>query len=223
MKYLLFIRHVETTKNLKKEFSKDHKTDELTIAGKMQANNLVSFLKKSLATHKLKMQFIYTSECFRAIDTGIIISRELNIPLLQIKGLSSFNLGELGGLSEKETQIKFPLFYKQLTLYRNGLLNSYEINYPADAERPFAFETRVQTGIKRLLEDQTEDLKIVILHRSVLTATYIYFARAYHNYPKNFYGFVPINNGSITLLEYVNNTWEFRFVNENPTTLPLLA
>lgn len=223
MKYILFIRHVETAKNLKKEFSKENKADELTLAGKLQSHDLVFFLQKLLVTHKLKAHFIYTSECLRAIDTANIISREFNIPLLQIKGLSSYNLGAIGGLSEKETQIKFPLFYTQLTLYRNGLLNSYEINYPADAEQPFDFEKRVQTGIERLLEDQTEDLKIVILHRSVLTATYIYFSRVYHNYPKNFYGFVPIDNGSITLLEYVNNTWEFRFVNENPATLSFLT
>lgn len=216
MKYILFIRHVETTKNLNKEFSKEEKEDKLTLLGEQQASKLVSFIKYMIEIKELKKSRIYTSNSYRTVDTGCIISSELNIKIRQIKGLTSYNMGVIGGLTEHETENSYPVFFNQLKLYRNGLLNSYEIDYPLNSENPIQFEKRVENGINVILKDESEDFKIVILHRSVLTATYINFARKYHNYPANFYGFVPIDNGCITLIELINCEWKFNFINENP-------
>lgn len=214
MKYILFIRHVETTKNLYKEFSKDDDEDSLTKLGKKQAFQLVSFIKKMIEIKNLKTPRIYTSNSNRTHDTAYIISSKLKIEISPIHGLTSYKMGEIGGLTEFESEKRYPIFFNQLKLYRNGLLNSYAIDYPPYSENPLQFEKRVENGIKKILLNKLEDLKIVILHRSVLTATYINFARQYHNYPIDFYGFVPIDNGCVTLLELDNNEWTFRFINE---------
>ncbi len=221
MKYLLFIRHVETMKNIKKEFSRENKIDKLTSDGVNQVDGLIHLIKKIVKEKKSIINYIYTSTSFRSIGTGEILSKKLNIPLKNIDGLISFNLGKIGGLTERQTELRYPKFYKQLQLYRNGLLNSYEINYPMDAEKPLDFEKRVSDGISKIMLDNSENVKIIILHRSVLTATYIQFARNYHNYPIDYYGFVPIENGSVTLLKYINKVWEFLYVNEKPKIIKL--
>jgi broad specificity phosphatase PhoE len=221
MKYLLFIRHVETMKNIKKEFSKESKADNLTEEGNNQVDNLIYLIRKFVKLNNSTINYIYTSNSYRSIGTGLIISKYLNIPLKNIDGLISFNLGKIGGLTEKQTEIKYPKFYNQLKLYRNGLLNSYDINYPTDAEHPLEFEKRVRDGISKIMYDTSENVKIIILHRSVLTATYIHFARKYHKYPIDYYGFVPIENGSVTLLKYKDHAWEFISVNEDPKLIKL--
>ncbi len=221
MKYLLFIRHVETMKNIKKEFSRESKIDKLTENGEKQVDDLIHLIKKMLKKKKSIVNYIYTSHSYRSIGTGAILSKILNIPLKNIDGLISFNLGKIGGLTERQTELRYPEFYNQLKLYRNGLLNSYEINYPTDAEKPLEFEKRVHDGINKIMLDNSENVKIIILHRSVLTATYIHFARNYHNYPIDYYGFVPIENGNATLLKYINKVWEFLYVNEKPKIIKL--
>lgn len=221
MKYLLFIRHVETIKNIKKKFSKDNKLDNITAKGVRQVDDLLYLLKRIIKRKNVVVNNIYTSKSFRTIGTGEIISNKLNIPLKTIEGLVSFNLGRIGGLTERQTELKYPIFYNQLKLYRNGLLNSYEISYLSDAEKPLDFERRVYKGINKIMQDDSENIKIIILHRSVLTATYISFARKYNHYPLRFYGFVPIENGCVTLLKFMKNTWKFLYVNEKPKAIKL--
>ena len=223
MKYLIFIRHAETVKNFNNEFSKDGKVDNLTDAGVIQATELSAFLKRTIESENLIIKNIYTSDSFRSIDTGKILSQHLSVPLCTVPFLTSYNMGEVAGLNENETKIKYPQFYEQLKLYRNGLLNSYLISYPLNAENPLDFEQRVSKGIYSIInnDNNEENIKIIILQRSTLTATYIHFARMFYNYPSNFYGFVPVDNGCFTLLEKRLDKWSFKCVNQNPTKFSL--
>jgi len=223
MKYIIFIRHAETAKNFNKEFSKDGKKDALTDAGIIQARELALFLQKTIKSENLVIKNIYTSDSFRSIDTAEILSQYLSVPLCTVPFLTSYYMGEVAGLNEQDAKKKYPLFYEQLQLYRNGLLNSYLINYPLGAENPLDFEKRVSNGIDSIINNDNidENIKIVILQRSTLTATYIHFARKYYKYPNDFYGFVPIDNGCFTLLEKNNDEWLFKCVNQSPTNFSL--
>lgn len=213
MKYLLLLRHVETVKNVNQDFSANDKNC-ITLEGKKQAKELAIYISDFIKNKSLNLTQIYTSESIRSINTASLLSSELNLSISIVKGLVSYSLGEMGKLTDQQIENKYPTFYKKLILFKNNLLSSYEVDFPNDAENPFEFEKRVENGMNQLLMDTKEDLTIIILNRSVITAIAILLLRRNGQYPKDFYGFVPVKNGSVTLLEYTNNTWVFHFVNK---------
>lgn len=66
---------------------------------------------------------------------------------------------------------------------------------------------------KRLLEivnnSEEENCKIIVMHRSALTATLLDFARNYYKYPIDFYGYVEIEIGTVSLINFSDDNVSF--------------
>ncbi|MEK6964344.1 MAG: histidine phosphatase family protein [Nanoarchaeota archaeon] len=87
---ILFIRHGETTDNLKGSKSPVLSKADLTEKGVQQAHELAHILKQ------YKIQKIYSSPMFRTQHTAEIASKETNIPFEIINDLHERNWGDWG-------------------------------------------------------------------------------------------------------------------------------
>jgi broad specificity phosphatase PhoE len=120
----------------------------------------------------------------------------------------------LAGKTEEEAAASHPEYVEALRLYRAGLLNSYDIPSFEGKEDKRAFESRVACEVARILDHGNESLKVIVTHRSPITAALIDFARRYHGYPADFFGHVQLDLGRLSWVEEIENgRWRIRQVN----------
>lgn len=74
------------------------------------------------------------------------------------------------------------------------------------------YECDVKKRLLEIVNNSEEDGKIIVMHRSALTATLLDFARNYYKYPIDFYGYVEIEIGTVSLID---------FSDDNVLTFPL--
>lgn len=91
---LYFIRHGESEANLLHIISNRGNQHGLTPQGKKQAQDLVTKLRSSRASH------IYTSPLLRAVQTATILSDALQIPYILSDALREYDCGTLEGKSD---------------------------------------------------------------------------------------------------------------------------
>ncbi len=77
-------------------------------------------------------------------------------------------------------------------------MNAYDVPRPSGYEDVRQFEFRVNQAIQKILEVPNEDLKVLVLHRSPITATLINFARQATGYPENYYGHIQLDLGYVS-------------------------
>ncbi len=197
---ILLVRHLESIKNVDKIFSSTFASDPLTSNGIADGEKLADSLAKFSSDRNLKANCIYTSNAQRALATANIISQRMGITCKGYDELLSFNMGGYSGEKEDDLIKKDPNLHEQLDLYRVGLFNSYNLSLPSAAEMPLMFEKRVNDKVRDIISIPGESLKIIILHRSPLTAILIDFARRYYRYPTDYYGFIKLDIGFISWL-----------------------
>lgn len=214
--YLILIRHTESEKNINNQFSSENDNEKLTIQGEKEALRLTEDLKLFILNHKLTCLNIYSAKSARAIETAKIISNELKLTLNVEEALRSTNPGVLSGKSEEDAIRSNPEYIKQLYLFRNGLFNAYDFDVAEGKEPKKEFEHRVSNCISKILNDNTENIKIIIAHRSSITSILIEFAKKYYNYPANFSGYIQLDLGHFSILVRNNdNSWKILKVNSN--------
>ncbi len=218
--HLLLIRHPESHKNIEEVFSSIEGKESLTVYGKSQILSLSKSIAEFKEKRKLRVRFIYSSNSNRSIEPASYIANRLNAKIEVFKKLRSTYAGSLAGISLKDAESLAPNFVRQYKLYRAGLLNSYRIETLNGRETRLSLEKRVQKCIEKIISRPEEDLKIIMMHRSSITATLIYFARSNYDYPKDFYGYVNLDIGYVSYLKRKNNLrWEIKAVNINPKEL----
>ncbi len=198
---ILILRHLESEKNKNKAFSSIYDSEQLTTKGRIKGTSIAKDIKAYVESESLKVNNIYCANSIRSIMTAQYITNALKVGIKSYDELRSNNSGSLLGKNEKEALIENPLFMKQLKLFRSGLYSSYDFVKVHEREDKRDFELRVNTCINSILKDESEDLKIFVLHHSSLTAVMINFARTYYNYPVNFYGRVDCDLGNIYLID----------------------
>lgn len=215
--YLLFIRHLESEKNLKQSFASFDDQEPLTQKGIEQGLELAGQIAKFIKDKNLKVKQIYSATSRRATQTAELISQRLNLPIKTYESLCSSKTGVLQGKSEEEVKKERPEFIQQLQLYRKGIVSSYDFEIIEGKESKKSLEKRVNKTLNEIKNIPDEDLKIIVFHRSSLTAAIIQYARENYHYPKDFYGFIKLDYGHITLLtdQDKNRKWTFLCVNEN--------
>jgi len=212
--YLLLIRHTESEKNINNQFSSENDDEKLTFEGKKEAVYLAYQIRQFIESNKLSCKNIYSANSARARGTARIVANELHLNLCFEDALRSTKPGFLSGKSEEEAQKSNPEYMKQLELFRKGLYNAYDFSVAEGKEPKKEFEKRVSDYIKNILSDESENIKIIIAHRSSITSILMEFARKYYNYPTNFSGYVQLDLGYISLLKRdKDNNWEIFKVN----------
>jgi broad specificity phosphatase PhoE len=218
--YLVVIRHTESIKNINTQFSSENDLEDLTDIGRQQSINLGNCLKDFINEKSLICKNIYTANSTRSIETARIISSCLNAKISIEEDLRSTKPGTLAGKSEEEAKKTNPLFIEQLYLFRNGLFNAYDFQIAEGKESKKDFEKRVNGCIDKLLNDNSETIKIVVAHRSSITTILLEFAKRYYNYPQNFSGHIPLDLGySSILFKEIDNNWKILKVNTEISNL----
>jgi 2,3-bisphosphoglycerate-dependent phosphoglycerate mutase len=102
---LVLVRHGQSEWNSKNLFTgwKDPKLTDLGIQEAIKAGNL-------LETRNLKFDFMFTSDLFRAQETGRLILEQMNqtnIKVIRDQSLNERNYGDLAGLNKDEAREKW--------------------------------------------------------------------------------------------------------------------
>lgn len=154
MTRLLLVRHGET--ELQSSLRYWGKTDvALGPSGWQQAEQL----RDRLAMEKI--DYIYSSELKRAVDTANIIAARHNLKVMTCPELREVDFGELEGLEFNEIHNQFPEV-EQMWLTRNPSLV-----YP-DGESLIEFENRVSKFETRLKNHRADETILVAAHAGVL-------------------------------------------------------
>lgn len=218
--HLLLVRHEESVKNVKSMFSSSDDREPLTAAGLERslclAKDILAFREKL----SLSVKSVYCASSSRSIEMSKAIANFLGVEVISCDGLRSTKAGVLAGRTESEAMTLQPSFIRLLELYRANLFNSYDLPRFEGKEAREDFNTRVKRSLKRILEVSDENLKIVVTHRSPITAILICFARKYYGYPKRFHGYVQLDLGRVSwLYRREDRSWEIKAVNRTMNDL----
>jgi broad specificity phosphatase PhoE len=211
--YLFIIRHTESEKNIEDNFSSEMDLEPLTEVGANNsaeiANHIADFIKrKSLISKR-----IYTANSIRAKETAIEIAKKLDLELCEEEALRSIKPGVLK--DKKLGKNSHPEYMQQYYLFEKGVFNSYDFNVPENKEPKKDFENRVNSCIDRIISDDSENVKIIVAHRSSITTMLLEFAKKYHRYPTIFSGYIYLELGNVSVLKREDNgIWKILKVNE---------
>ena len=122
----------------------------LTEEGKAQADELASFIQRS----DLGIQYIYSSDLLRAMQTAQIVADSLRLPIAPKPEFREVNNGNLAGIKNELAAEQYP------GLYWNTL--AWEQQYPG-GESPKEFYERIRCAWDVLQKDILERNENVML------------------------------------------------------------
>ncbi len=164
---LVLVRHGQSEWNAKNLFTgwKDPKLTDLGIQEAIKAGDL-------LETRNLKFDLMFTSDLFRAQETGRLILEQMNqtdIQVIQDQSLNERNYGDLAGLNKDEAREKWGK--EQVHIWRR----SFDVPPPGGeslkntAERvlPY-FEREIMPKVKKslniLVAAHGNSLRALVMH-----------------------------------------------------------
>lgn len=202
MKWLLLVRHWESTKNREDRFAtevdEDHLTEDGAIMARDHAQSLQSFISMSLCSSK---PVVCCSSTPRAQESAEALCDRFKCKPIVDSALNSIVVSGTMGMTRAELRNVDRLSEWELHMYRAGLFDTYQMRHVGSITR--AYETRVKTRLQHLI-DMISTVGVVFAHRSTLTASLIGIARQCGYYPGDFFGFVPMELGAVSLIEYTD-------------------
>lgn len=215
---LYLTRHFESIKNKRATLSKDADTDVLTDQGRRRAAAFAQALLEEMSFRHPAIATIFASSSARSWESAKILADTIGVDdVRSCDFLRSTGAGPYAGYSLAKIRRLNREWYDMLQLYRAGLFNQYKFDEPPlaiGAETKSNFEQRVLGGFLPTLNDPKGRSILIVAGRSPLTAIMLYFAREYYSYPRDFYGYVPIALGSVSILTRCDDgTWKFEKVN----------
>ena len=164
---LVLVRHGQSEWNAKNLFTgwKDPKLTDLGIQEAIKAGEL-------LETRNLKFDLMFTSDLFRAQETGRLILEQINqkdIEIIQDQSLNERNYGDLAGLNKDEARERWG--EEQVHIWRR----SFDIPPPGGeslkntAERVLPYFEReimpkVEKGLNILVAAHGNSLRSLVMH-----------------------------------------------------------
>jgi broad specificity phosphatase PhoE len=213
--YLFIIRHTESEKNRKNQFSSIKDDEKLTKNGELDAIEIANEISNYITKHSLRCKNIYSANSTRSIKTAEKIAEKLQVLVKIEEDLRSTRPGVLEGQAKDKVKYTYPEYGHQYYLFEKGIFNAYSFKAPENKEPKKEFEKRVNNCISKILSDRSEDIKIIVAHRSSMTSILLDFARKYHNYPLNFSGHIPLELGYVSIIkETEDSNWKIIKVNE---------
>lgn len=212
--YLFIIRHTESEKNKKNQISSVNDDEKLTEKGERDAIEIANEISNYITKHSLRCNNIYSANSIRSIKTAEKIAEKLKVEIRIEEDLRSTRPGVLEGLKKDKVKNTHPEYGHQYYLFEKGVFNVYDFKVPENKEPKKEFEKRVNNCVSKILSDKSEDIKIIVAHRSSMTSILLDFARNCYNYPLNFSGHIPLELGYVSILKETDNNWEIIKVNE---------
>ena len=198
---IILLRHFESEKNTKDMFSSLNDEEELTEKGITQGKEISENLKEILRLKDLKVKRIYCAKSVRAQHSAKIIAdalSDMSIEIQPFEELLSTKSDELTGKNRDEVRKNSPIFMKELSLYDAGIFNSYDFHRGIGKELKQAYERIVCGCIDGIISNSVdENVKIICLHYSSITAAVINAARRIYNYPTDYYGKINADHGKL--------------------------
>jgi len=216
---LYLVRHFESTKNKRAALSKkDADTDVLTAHGRRMAAVFARALLDEASGNDIRIGSVLASPSARSVESARIVADTMGIDdVRSCEFLRSTAAGPYTGYSLQKIRRLNKEWYDMLLLYRAGLFNQYRFDEPPlsiGAEPKSAFEQRVLAGLLPILSAPAGQAVLVVAGRSALIAIMLHFAREYYGYPRDFYGYVPLALGAVSILNRRDDSsWEFITVN----------
>lgn len=207
-KYLILVRHADSEKNRTGRFSSDSVGDKLTHAGSIEVAQLVNSLRSVFDHWSIRDVSLCSASSGRAVSTAEAIADSFQLPMRTFPGLASIYSGSLAGQTEDWAREKKSNYMEWLDLYRSGLASSYEIPRPDGGESLPDFEARIESSVAEILS-MNGDTKIIVAHRSPITAILISYARQFLGYPRDFFGYVPLKTAGVSLINLSERRVEF--------------
>lgn len=196
-KWLLLLRHPESTKNLLQLFSSKDGIEPLSERGEEQIAQIRAALQALMKSYGISPDdvLVTSSSSLRSAAAATQISEKIGSKVVLDDGFKSINSGSTAGKSELESFESQNDFMRMLELYRAGVLSSYDIVGYGESVQDF--EARVIRSLDIAIAGKHK-LVLVIAHRSSITASLIYLARMSLKYPKDFYGYIPLDLGKVS-------------------------
>ncbi len=213
---IILIRHSESQKNIASTFATVQNEEPLTKHGEDIALFAGQEILKYVETQRLQCKNIYVANSLRAIMTGKIISHVLgDVSVTPVDEFISLkNDVSLGGLSEEEVDKVNGQFIQELSLSRAGILNGYRFSSNWTKDIVCTHEIMAyKKYLDILFLNKNEDLVIMVMHHSSITAVLINIARQYYGYPKDFFGNIECDLCNIFLIEYQGEKADIKLAN----------
>lgn len=147
-KRLVFVRHSRQCSN------KCNVDVDLAPEGILQAELLAKRLEKS------SFDVMYTSTLKRAIQTGDIINKVLNLKVIRRDGINEIDWGDIVGLDSKERLEKYSSFMKE------RLLRTSDLPFPGGESGEDCFK-RAYPVIEEIINSEYQNI-IVITHGGLI-------------------------------------------------------
>lgn len=219
-KTVFILRHAESVKNTENTFSTADNLEALTLNGINQAKRIAICIDKYFCSHDISRKVVFSADSVRSMQTGSIIAETLNCNLVKTNSLCSFGFGTNAGKTEDEVEATQAKFYHDLSLYRKGIVNSYNIIYEGTNETLREFEYKVCKYVDDAINKCMDDTGIVIvMHRSALTAYIINIARKHLGYPDSFYGHIQLDLGNVCLIKLDDQELKYIDINIEPDVI----
>jgi broad specificity phosphatase PhoE len=199
VKWILFVRHLESTKNLEDRFAKKDDSDSLTELGLKNTKDLAVEVWRFVQSLTDRGVMVASSDSPRAVESALALAKLGKLEVFQDKELRSIVVPETEGLSAVEILESDPGAAREYNLYRAGLFSSYELKYTGKYSK--VYEASVDRALRKYLK-VAADVCVIFAHRSTFTTALIAYARTLGHYPNEFFGFLPIDFGSSTLVEF---------------------
>jgi len=209
LKYILLIRHPESTKNI---FDKIGTLGsfQLSHKGIEQAYKVSHIIAKYYSDYLNNVLFVSSPEV-RCYDACKLISSTLNKSCIQLK-LEPINSGILNGLTKDEAKNKYPAIMEKEALYFDSKLDGYTLSYP-EGESIKDFQFRIINEMKYIFHNNEYTHFILILHQSVITAIINYFKHVQSQFP--IYPFNRIDLCSFSEIVYQENKLTVNYINKH--------
>jgi broad specificity phosphatase PhoE len=217
---IILVRHFESIKNRRMIFSSIKDVEALTSMGAQRAAQVGEVLREFYHIDRHRVNVIYTSSSARGIQSGEILADTIGIDKVKpCEFLRSTKAGPYSGLSLGTIKKLNPEWVESMRLYRAGLFNLYRFDrewHAEGKEDKRDFESRVLTGFHSILSEDNSPTKLILANRSAISAILLHFARLAYDYPDDFYGYVRIDLGSVSILDMADSgEWRIKMVNHN--------
>ena len=217
---LIFIRHPESTKNTSGRFSSYENTEPLTTLGWSQVDSIKLEIQTLFDNGFIKKPIVlYSATSMRSIALAKELASICGAAINEQVCLNSINSGPVTGLNKEQMDRVAPGYFHEIELYESGISNAYTINHPGGS--PTCFEKKISLLLKKI-ETSVIGTAIIIAHKSALTAIFINYARRKNYYPKDFYGYIPFDNASFSIVDIDKSDISIIGVNKSVEEFDLL-
>lgn len=195
---LIFVRHGFSVSNDQKYFT-GNLDIPLTELGRAQADKCAEYLKD------YAVDFLYSSDLSRAMDTAKPISEAVHLPICPDPALREINAGDWEGVKFTDLDIRYPESYR---LWRTDIGNAV----CDGGESVQAFSRRILKGVSAIAERHAGKTVLIATHATPIRV----ISTVASGLPVHRMAEIPwVSNASISIFEYASGS--FRTIRKDIT------